>query len=365
METKVTTQIANAVREPLNVNEPATIDAAEARSIASKLERADGFEADVGRAMIRQLVRDGRVASPVASTLSALSAAAPGSGARLSAATRYGESILKQLFPDEGRDPQQVAAELGLELTEDNRLTTTAQDVPVRLSVEAGDYYCDHAFFDLSTFGANDYSSLRQNAEGENLLGFLHVPPLDSGLDDATVESALDDVVGAGLDSFIDSAAQSLEQEGSSETPVRVLLTGFEPFGGHGRNPTGELVDDPARVDALMASATGASLVSEQSTPTNRVYTIPQDDGTTREVHLRLVRLPVDDDALSTLPDELEAWRPHAALSLGVHSTLDFAVETIADDGNIVENTDGTRRDGYDQPENVFEPNGALARAMP
>lgn len=365
METKVTTQIANAIREPLNDHKSGTIDAEEARSIASSLERADGFEADAGRAMIRQLVRDGRVSPSVSTTLSALATAAPDTGARLSPARRYGESVLKRLFPDESRDPQQIAAELGLTLSEDNRLSTTAQNIPVRLSVEAGDYYCDHAFFDLSSFGARDDSSLLQNAEGESLLGFLHVPPLDSGLENATVESAVDDVVGAGLDSFIDSAIRSLDTEGTSETPVRVLLTGFEPFGGHGRNPTGELVDDPARVDALMADATGASLVSEQSTPTNRVYTVPQDDGTTREVHLRLVRLPVDDDALSALPDELEAWQPHAALSLGVHSTPDFAVETIADDGNIVEDTDGTRSDGYDQPEHVFEPNGALARAMP
>jgi hypothetical protein len=242
---------------------------------------------------------------------------------------------------------------------------------------DPGDYYCEHMFWSAQR-AASSCASIASNAEGEPLVGFLHVPDdkwtsrLIGGHDYSLQERHEGSwhVVGAALRGFFDDAAPAVAG------PVRMLLTGFGPFMTARNNPTGELVTEKENLDELMRAGFGRQLTtaegeqrpSEPDDPpdTMRVaYTVTTPAGE-REVVLRAQRFAVDDTAIDPAGDAsvqaaMLAFEPHAVLSMGVWGGKTFKAEHHADDGGL--NDAGrhawTARADRDLPDNF-----ALARAI-
>jgi pyrrolidone-carboxylate peptidase len=254
-------------------------------------------------------------------------------------------------------------------------------DVPRRLwrdpvvthSGDAGGFYCEHAFFTAQEVAAA--AGVQRNRHGEPLVGFLHVPgaadrwltgtlPADAARRHGRTRS----VVGRALAGFTsDILAAGL----AADEPVRLLVTGFGPWGAVLDNPTGDFVSRAANLQAALASGFGERFLPGSAGPGEAPWR--------QEVagSLRLGRtqqslvvcgwaLPTADAALDPaalhgLPAAiLGPFRPHAVLCLGVaRRRRRYYVEHTADDENLV--------DGQHQPalaRMAHPANFALARAI-
>lgn len=235
---------------------------------------------------------------------------------------------------------------------------TPREDPPTRTlpdirydSTDAGDYYCEHAFYCAQEAARAQGSQVATNADGDRLVGFIHFPedaqtsqPRPANPTDAELAARHGDarrVVGAAIAGYYDQAARQVE-----EGPIRILLTGYGRFGNSiQNNPTGDFVSHRANIDAAMEEAFGANLVGRP--PANAdmnqplTYTVRQPDGSTRDVQIRAIEMPVDDRALDpnhagSLPHTMGAFSPHAVVSMGVRpGSSHFDVEGRADDGGM------------------------------
>jgi pyrrolidone-carboxylate peptidase len=153
------------------------------------------------------------------------------------------------------------------------------------------------------------------------------------------------------------------------------MLTGFGPFDTVTDNPSGDFVAHRANIDAAMEQAFGSRLVGRPPPGADMnqplVYRVRQDDGSTREVHIRALQLPVSDAALDpaqrgSIPAEMASFRPHAVISMGVRpGSSHYDVEGRADDARLARGTDGTfRRDTTRDRTSEGERNGSLRRAI-
>lgn len=227
-------------------------------------------------------------------------------------------------------------------------------------SPDAGDFYCEHVYFVAQEQALASSSSVLSNSDGHRLVGFIHLPEdaqaerapsaSPSAADLAARHGDTRRVVGAGIAGYFNEAARQ------TEGPVRIMVTGFGPFGSITDNPSGDFVAHRENIDAAMEQAFGSRLVgrppagADMNQPLS--YRVRQDDGSIREVQIRALRLPVSDAALDptragSIPSEMASFRPHGVISMGVRPGLDrhhFDVEGRADDGGL-NRSGGTYRD--------------------
>lgn len=256
-------------------------------------------------------------------------------------------------------------------------------DVPRRLwrdphvthSGDAGGFYCEHAFFTAQTVAAT--AAVRQNRHGERLVGFLHVPGAQDRWmtalhppDPAKRHGRTRLVVGRALAGFTtDVLAGGI----GPEEPIRLLLTGFGPWGAVLDNPTGDFVANPENLQAALALGFADRLASRplvtvaEAEPWRLEVAVHASlpDGP-RQVIVCGWQLPTSDEALDqeaprSLPVAIRgSFQPHAVVSLGVaRRRRRFYVEHTADDENLV--------DGCHRPNpagTAHAVNFALARAI-
>ena len=203
---------------------------------------------------------------------------------------------------------------------EDGEVVAIVAGVPVRTSVNAGSYYCAHAWWTISGWARDAEASAASDLEGDPLVGFLHVPADAETTGDPAPRAydrhaALREVVAAALRGWLDHLPNG----------GRILLTGFSAFAGVVNNPTGAFAGDLAEVARAVALATDAAASIDERAGVVRA----------RGVEVTSAVLPVDDRALErgregSLPELLERVRPHAVLAMGVHRVTDhFRVEVV------------------------------------
>lgn len=177
---------------------------------------------------------------------------------------------------------------------------------------DPGGFYCEHCLYAVRRT-ATETSSIVV-VDGEPLVGFLHVPKDALTALDAPTEQPLQrhratiDVVATVLRGW----ALQVRVPG----PLRVLLTGYGPWGTVKNNPTGDAVSHADVVTAIVQRA-----------------------GVALDVHTH--RLAVDDSAIDGGPNSVQAAmaqvQPHVVLSMGVHGGFDrFLAEHVASDRNLV-----------------------------
>ena len=229
-------------------------------------------------------------------------------------------------------------------------LATTVGGVTVNHGTDPGDFYCEHMFFSAQTESLRPGTSIVGNAEGERLVGFLHVPR-DNWSEGAggpyTQEqrhAGTREVIGDALRGYFDAAAA---QVGAG--PVRILLTGYGPFDSMTDNPTGDFVTHPENLDAAMRQAFGDNLVTPQGKRTagegdDATYEYQVRDpvsGRERSVVIEAVRMPVTDEAIDgtssrSVQQTIERFKPNAVISMGVNpGGSTYLAEHHADDGGI------------------------------
>lgn len=160
-------------------------------------------------------------------------------------------------------------------------------------------------------------------------------------------------VVGSALSGYFEACK-------AKRDPVKILITGYDPFQQITNNPSAGFVSHRENIDAAMKHAFGAALLGEkgQLLP-DRIGGSPQDTialsykvndgGKIREVVIVAERLQVADVALDngnpgSLVGALRSVKPDAALSLGVHDGSSFLVEHHADDGGLSIGPDGNAK---------------------
>lgn len=177
---------------------------------------------------------------------------------------------------------------------------------------DPGGFFCEHCLYAIRRTAAETSSIVV--VDGEPLVGFLHVPKDAFTHTDAPIEQPLlrhratIDVVATVLRGF---AAQA-----RVPGPLRVLLTGYGPWGTVKNNPTGDAVSQPDVVGAIAA----------------RVDTA---------LDLHTACLAVDDTAIDNGPASVQAAmakvQPHVVLSMGVHGGFDrYLAEHVASDRNLI-----------------------------
>lgn len=211
--------------------------------------------------------------------------------------------------------------------------------VEVALSEDAGGYYCAHLLFLADEGGAACGSSVLQNAEGERLVGFLHVPRDAESTGGAPRRPPAERhretrlVVAAGLRGYAE------EVWARGERCARVLLTGFGRFCDVVDNPTGDFVRERENlVESLRLGFSDLApllprepvRVLEGERAVARVFRADLDGG--RALELGAAVLPVDDDAIDPGRDDsiqgmLRRFAPHALFAMGVGHAGPFCVE--------------------------------------
>ncbi|MFZ5442746.1 MAG: LysM peptidoglycan-binding domain-containing protein [Myxococcota bacterium] len=217
---------------------------------------------------------------------------------------------------------------------------TTSTGQPVVSQREAGDYYCEHTAWALNFEALKKSSSIRADASGEKLVGFLHIP---GGADQPgpNRHTATTEVVGAAFRGYVDT----IRGKDPQTNPVKLMLTGYGTFAGVADNPTGDFVGAQANIDHTMRAAFGSSLVSAKGKPISTAagtayeYEVKDPKGQTFKVQVLAKKLAVDDASINAGPNSIQRlmkdFQPQAALSLGVNpnEATSYQVVTRADLG--------------------------------
>lgn len=244
---------------------------------------------------------------------------------------------------------------------------------------DAGDFYCEHAFFVAQGQAESEGSTVAKNEHGERLVGFLHVPrdawtgAMSQGSHSQTERhERTRQIVGTAISGYLDAAAHALD----TDEPFRMLLTGFGPFSGTHDNPTQSFVVHPENLDAAMQLGFGAQLLtpfgyrsgeSDSRAVTEYIVLL---GGEERRVQIYTRVLPVSDEALdpaapTSLPAAIIEHEPHAVLSMGVRPVTAYELEFHADDGGL--NWGGAAPAAHDASKRAsfsLPPNYSLARAL-
>ena len=218
----------------------------------------------------------------------------------------------------------------------------TSSGIPVLSQREAGDFYCEHTCWVLNAEANKPGSSIVKNAEGNALVGFLHLPgALDVPGPNRHV--ATTEVIGAAFRGDIDA----VRAQGPKTDPVKVMFTGYGAFQGVDNNPTGDFAANPKNIDAAMRAAYGARLVGagkNVSSPagTVRQFEVKDANGKTFKVQILARKLDVDDTAIDGGPKSLQhllaKFKPQAAISMGVDpGASTYEVVTRSDHGGMVD----------------------------
>lgn len=230
---------------------------------------------------------------------------------------------------------------------------------------DPGDYYCEHVFYTAGRAAAAPGSSIVRNADGEPLVGFLHVPG-DAYTETSTKPPSQAERHTKSREVIAAAIAGYVNEVPASERNVRVLLSGFGPFESIVNNPTGDFTQNRENIDAAMASAFAAApgtIVARSSRSYDLQYTLS--DG--RRVTIRCARLPVDDTTIDgrsswSIQRLYKDFRPHAALHLGVAtSAKSYRAEFHADNGGL--RADG-KHDAFADATDSLADNFSLERVL-
>lgn len=259
---------------------------------------------------------------------------------------------------------------------EERAVVWTRDDVVVRESEWAGSYYCAHLYYVSLASARATTSSIRRDASGEPLVGFLHVPadgqavghPADAARPAHVRHARTIDVVARAVHGLVD------ELERAEKGGLRLLLTGFGAFPGIVDNPTGEI----ARTSDLVVAAVAAAYPGTKRThPPLPPYVAPRTTvfrenlvlPSGRSLVVASCELPVDDDALhperaGSIQWVHDRFRPHAHFAMGVHRGGDYRVETYADASGLVFEDGVPRHKDGAAPVEKLPTNASLARAI-
>lgn len=236
--------------------------------------------------------------------------------------------------------------------------------VPVEQSDDAGAYYCEHALFVSLHQAGEAHSSIVRGSHGP-LVGFLHLPAdrlatMDPNERDAAVvqraqveRQALhrhtQQVVGAALRGY----CQEVQAAGAvaAGDPIRILLTGYQPFMSITNNPTGDFIQHRANITAALRSAY-RDVIEDGSTETpagvHGATTLRYRVGAAGQewpLEVTVLWLPVSDAAIDpgnrdSVGGAMGALRPHAELSMGVNPNESsvYRVETRGTDAGLDRN---------------------------
>lgn len=223
----------------------------------------------------------------------------------------------------------------------------TSGGIEVVSQREATDFYCEHALFVLNEEGNKAGTSIFKDSTGKPLVGFIHLAGALDRPGSPTRQAQTAEVVGAGLRGDVDS----IRATDPKTSPVKVLLTGYGPWGSVKDNCSGNFVSDPKNLDAAMKSGFGDALVGEGKTVQTpagaaREYTLKDEKtGEPYTVQVLGKQLDVNDSAIdggpSSLQTLLEQFKPQAAISMGTDpSSFSYDVVSRSDFGGL------TREDG-------------------
>lgn len=211
----------------------------------------------------------------------------------------------------------------------------------VEISDDAGGFYCEHSFY------------AARLAAPEAIVGFLHVPPDDgSATSQGFRHRATREVLGLALRGLTSS---------SSSSSLRLLMTGYRPWGRVKRNPSGDFVGHAGNLDAVVAAAGGVVVGVAGGVRL-------ADVGGVRVAVARQV-LPVDDRAIDGGPQSIQAaiarHRPDVVISLGVHrETTRYRVERLATDRRLRRDEPLAHDERVVEATHRLPPDERLARAI-
>jgi len=256
----------------------------------------------------------------------------------------------------------------------------TSGGTPVTAGREAGDFYCEHAFFISNEFANQPGSSVSRDGNGQPLATFIHHPGLLDQPNSPDRQAGAREVVGATLRGYVDSARGQVP----GNEPIKVLLSGYGEFAGVKNNPTQDFVTHPENLDAAMSQGFPGNLVrNADGTPQRQRlddvngqpvfrYAIRNEDGTNRNVDVMSALLPVNDNAINGGAQSLQRleqdFQPNAIINMGVNpGGRTWQMETRADDGGMrrtgnMQFTDGSSsRQGAWEYENASGANAVKA----
>jgi hypothetical protein len=244
-------------------------------------------------------------------------------------------------------------------------------DLKVQHGTDPGDFYCEHMFFLTQQHALKANSGAVRNAQGEVLVGFLHVP-MDAHTEvqgatytQAARHAGTRQVVGAALRGYLLEALAQVHQG-----PVRLMLNGYDTFMSVKDNPTGNFTSHAENVNAAMRRAFGDALLTGKGRALDNgvlEYRVKDPrDGKERAIQIQTHRWPVSDETIgggpASVQKALEAFRPHAVLSMGVASDA-YLAEWNADDGGLRRGRAPRHEDGR-APSVTLPENRSLARAI-
>lgn len=224
-------------------------------------------------------------------------------------------------------------------------LLRTRAGAVVDISDDAGGFYCEHCFFAARV------------AAPDAVVGFLHVPPdIGDNVSQARRHAGTREVLACALRGLVSSSSQSL-----SSSSLRLLLTGYRPWGKVRRNPSGDFVAHAGNVDAVIAAAGGVVVGVAGGLRVG-------DIGSVRVTVARQV-LPVDDRAIDGGPLSVQAaiarHTPDVVISLGVHrESARFRVERVASDRRLRRAGAFAHDEAVVVATEVLPPDERLARAI-
>ncbi len=248
---------------------------------------------------------------------------------------------------------------------------------------DPGDFYCEHMFFSAQMTASAPESSVQTNAQGEKLVGFLHVPSdawmrqdTTTGYTQEQRHGGTRQVIGAALRGYADQIAAQ-----GTEGPIRMMLTGYDQFMSVRNNPTGDFVSHRENLDASMQAAFGDRLITSEgtavpldpppATDTNTYrYSIRNEDGSIRDILLTATRFPVDDTAINpqsptSIQQSIAHHAPHAVISMGVAGSGSYKAEHRADSGGLLRTDDGAQQHSESATDTLrLRDNFSLARAI-
>jgi len=247
---------------------------------------------------------------------------------------------------------------------------------------DPGDFYCEHMFFSAQMAASTPESSIQTNAQGEKLVGFLHVPSDDwmrqntaTGYTQEQRHAGTRQVIGSALRGYGDQIATQ-----QTDSPIRMMLTGYDQFMSVRNNPTGDFVSHRENLDASMRAAFGDRLITPQGSPVSIEpppstdthtyrYTIRGEDGTPREIELTASRFPVDDTTINpqsstSIQQSIARYAPHAVISMGVAGSGSYKAEHRADSGGLLRTSDSAQHSESATDTLRLRDNFSLARAI-
>lgn len=216
--------------------------------------------------------------------------------------------------------------------------------VKIKLSEDAGTYYCEHVFYLAERSSRERLSSIKKNSYGDSLVGFLHVPSDSSTFSGRTRAPKRDmGMIQDGLASAIHGYVKEIRaQQTVANSVIRILLTGFGSFNDISDNPTEAFLSESTNMLDSVQKAFPFSRVEILSANNKYFFSIKQNDSS-QSFYLEVLThvMPVSDLAINwgsgvSILDKIQSFKPQAVISMGVMGVKKYLrVESRSSDANI------------------------------